>query len=199
MTNNPKEKEDVINEEELKKYANDPEVMGEDSVEPSGNMDLDELINSTTWDALVLLHKETLTDIHGQIALVNELKNQYIDNMDSDIEDAFNGLILSLRDLIKETIEIGVSHAESTEIVKVGGESKDSIEVSKEFYSGELKDSDDAMAYVNSASRYVNVQDKTVSLISLGWVDLFVKLKLPTEELTTTIKNGIKAAKNDSE
>jgi len=171
--------------------------ISEPDVAPNGNLDLTDLIETTDWDSLLVLHKETLKDIHGQIALVNELKTRYDQEIVGDTKDAFDGLLYSLRDLIKECIEIGVLHSEVTTTITTDNDEE--IEIGSEYYTGSMKDEDDAMTYINIASRYVNVQDKTISLISLGWVDLFVTLKLPTDDLTKTINEGIEGVKNAQE
>jgi len=188
---------DVVDPTPDTKENTNTEKTTESNVVPNGNLDLNDLIETTNWDSLLVLHKETLKDIHGQIALVNELKNRYDQEIVGDTKDAFDGLLYSLRDLIKECIEIGVLHSEVTTTIKT--EDDEELEIGTEYYAGPMKDEDDAMTYVNIASRYVNVQDKTISLISLGWVDLFVKLKLPTDELTKTINDGIEGVKNAQE
>jgi len=154
-------------------------------------LNLNELKRAVTWDSLALTHHDTIVDINSQIALVVELREQYQNRMSKDISLAFDGLLLSFKDLIRETIIIGLSHANKTTTDKT---TDDHVEYATEFYTGKLEDDDQAMEYINLGSKYMNVQDKTISLISMGWVDLFTKLKLPTDTLNEVIKTSSKEA-----
>jgi len=123
------------------------------------------------WEELSDMHVEILKDING-----------------------FKGLDLSMRDLIKETIDNGVRHAEVTTTKEAGDGTV--IEFATSFKSGLVKESDAldeddaAMDYLNIASNYISIQDKVTSLMSLGWVDLFVRLKIPTDKIEDVVNSG---------
>jgi len=169
------------------------ETKASPEAEHNNELNLDNVKNTVDWESLASLHKETLTDIQSQLALVEELRKKYADNMSEEIAVAFTGLTMSFTDLIKETISIGLDHAVSTNEVAVSED--ETMEFSTEFRSGLVADDDDeSLLYLNIGSRYMNIQDKTVSLISMGWVDLFAKLKLPTGDLEKTIQSGMKNA-----
>lgn len=137
-------------------------------------LNLDELVDNVTWDDLAETHKETLDSIQPQIALVEELRKKCPDDTEQEITDAFAGLILSLRDLIIETVKNGVSHAEVT-TTKEGDDI--TLEFATEFKSGTIANDDDALDYINIGAKYYNIQEKMMALMATGWVDLFACMK----------------------
>jgi hypothetical protein len=155
-------------------------------------LDLDNIVNQVDWDSLSELHMDTLVDIRNQLALVEELESKNESKVIGEIKDAFTGLKLCLKDLIREVIKVGLSHATVTTTEKTSAEEE--LEFATEFKKGVISDEDGALEYINIASQYINIQDKTINIISLGWVDLFTKLKLPTEELDATLASASEEA-----
>lgn len=155
-------------------------------------LNLESVKEASTWDSLAVLNKETIENINGQLALVLELRSVHKDRVVGDIELAFTGLELSFKDLIRETVALGCEHASKTTTITA---SDDEIEIATEFSSGDIENDDQALNYVNIGSRYLNIQDRTVSLISQGWVDLFAKLRIPTGALLEEITKGTAAIK----
>jgi len=159
------------------------------------SLDLDNIKENVSWDDLAVVHKETLANIQYQMTLVDELRLQHEATMDDESKDAFTGMTLSMRDLIRETIVVGLEHATDSETVPVTPE--ENMTYAKAFRAGVITDNDEALDYINIGAKYYAIQDKTVSLISMGWVDLFTTLKIPASEYEAAISNTVEKEVTD--
>jgi len=141
-----------------------------------GGLDLNEVKESIAWDDLAETHKETMASIQAQIAMVEELRARCPEEAEEEIIKGFDGLSKSFKDLIIDTISYGVQHAKTTTTDKMPN--GDTLEYATEFLSGPLDDDDAAMEYINIGTKYYNVQEKVMALMSTGWVDLFTTMKM---------------------
>jgi len=154
---------------------------------------LDTVKENSDWNTLSDIFSDTIREITKQLALVTELREKAGDKVTDELAECFTGLELSFKDLIKDAVALAIKHSSKT--AKKTLDNDKELEYPVDLYSGKVKDEEEAMDYLNIASAYMNIQDKTVSLISLGWVDLFVKLKYPVSEISDTIKNGLEEIK----
>jgi len=179
-----------------KKFTHKPKKDSNQS-NPSGVINLNTVTDTADWKTLADIFKDTLSNTIQQCGLVVELRKKNESKLTEELTQAFDGLELSFKDLIKETLNLGLRHSTETEFRtdEEGVEHEFPVMLKTGLIKADMDD-DASMEYLNIASSYMNIQDKTINLVSLGWVDLFTRLKMPLDDVTEIIKDGINKVKS---